>query len=51
MQAAVRMCGAGQEDEARELLRIAASYQAVEDKLGGYADEVKVWRIQRDVEG
>ncbi|WP_332847572.1 hypothetical protein [Pseudomonas lactucae] len=47
MQAAVRMSEAGQEDEARELLKIAASYQAVEDKLAGYADEVKARQINR----
>lgn len=47
MQAAVRMSEAGQEDEAKELLKIAASYQAVEDKLAGYADEVKAGQINR----
>lgn len=40
MQAAVRLSEDGQEDEARELLKIAASYQEVDDKLVGYADEV-----------
>ncbi|RTY77162.1 hypothetical protein [Pseudomonas veronii] len=48
MQAAVRMSEAGQEDEARELLKIAKSYQAVEDKLASYADEVKAGRIARE---
>ncbi len=47
MQAAVRLSESGQEDEARELLKIAASYQEVEDKLANYADEVKAGRIVR----
>ncbi|KRP69842.1 hypothetical protein [Pseudomonas lactis] len=47
MQAAVRLSEAGQEGEARELLKIAASYQDAEDKLAGYADEVKAGRIVR----
>ncbi|WP_426160171.1 hypothetical protein [Pseudomonas sp. TSRC2-2] len=47
MQAAVRLSEAGQEDEAKELLKIAASYQAVEDRLAGYADEVRDQRITR----
>lgn len=47
MQAAVRLSEDGQEDEARELLKIAASYQEVEDRLAGYADEVKAGQITR----
>lgn len=47
MQAAVRISNDGQEDDSRELLRIATSYQAMEDKLAGYADEVKVGKIVR----
>lgn len=47
MQAAVRISNAGQEDDSRELLRIAASYQVMEDKLAGYADEVKAGSIIR----
>ncbi|NIL20110.1 hypothetical protein [Pseudomonas sp. AN3A02] len=47
MQAAVRISAAGQEDDSRELLRIAASYQAVEDRMIGYADEVKAGQIIR----
>ena len=41
MRAAVKPSEAGQIDEARELLKIAASYQDVEYKLAGYADEVQ----------
>ena len=47
MQAAVKLSEAGQEAEAKELLKIAASYQAVEDRLAGYAEEVKAGRIVR----
>jgi hypothetical protein len=47
MQAAVKLSEAGQEDEAKELLRIAAGFQEAEDKLVGYAEEVKVGRISR----
>ena len=47
MQAAVRISEAGQEDEARELLKIAANYQAMEDTLAGYAGEVKAGMISR----
>ena len=47
MQAAVRLSEAGEEDEAKELLKIAASYQDAEDKLAGYADEVKAGRVVR----
>ncbi|WP_421549142.1 hypothetical protein [Pseudomonas sp. QD4] len=42
---AVRLSEAGQEDEAKELLKIAASYQEIEDKLAGYAGEMKAGRI------
>ncbi|GAA0416745.1 hypothetical protein GCM10008969_44890 [Pseudomonas veronii subsp. inensis] len=51
IQAAVRLSESGQEDEARELLKIAASYQEVEDRLTGYADEVKAGRIVRNKVG
>lgn len=47
MQAAVRLSEAGQEDEAKELLKISASYQEAEDKLAGYAEEVRVGTIAR----
>lgn len=51
MQAAVRLSEAGQEDEDRELLKIATSYQAVEDKLAAHADEVKAGHIKRSYSG
>jgi len=47
MQAAVRLSEIGQEDEAKELLRIAACFQEAEDKLAGYAEEVKSGQITR----
>ncbi|RON86786.1 hypothetical protein [Pseudomonas fluorescens] len=46
MQAAVRLSEAGHED-AKELLRIAAGFQETEDKLAGYAEEVKAGVILR----
>ncbi|UVK96482.1 hypothetical protein [Pseudomonas sp. B21-048] len=48
MQAAVRLSEAGREDEAKELLRIASSYQDIEDRLADYADEVRAGRIARE---
>ena len=47
MQAAVRLSEAGQEDEAKELMILALSYQAMEDTLAAYADEVKEGQINR----
>lgn len=47
MQAAVKLSEAGHEDEAKELLRIAAGFQEAEDKLAGYAEEVKSGQITR----
>jgi len=47
MQAAVRLSEAGHEDEARELMKIAAGFQETEDGLAGYADEVKTGVITR----
>lgn len=47
MQAAVKLSEAGQEDEAKELLKIAAGLQEAEDDLAGYAEEVKPGRIVR----
>ena len=47
MQAAVRLSESGQEDEAKELMILALSYQAMEDTLSGYADEVKAGSIVR----
>ncbi len=50
MQAAVKLSEAGQEDDARELIEIATRFQAVEDQMAGYADEVKDGRIIRTAE-
>ncbi|MGY2199057.1 hypothetical protein [Pseudomonas gingeri] len=47
IQAAMRLSEAGQEGEAKELLKIAADFQEAEDKLADYADEVKAGRIVR----
>lgn len=47
MQAAVKLSEAGQEDDARELIEIAMRFQAVEDKLAGYVEEVKEGRVSR----
>lgn len=44
---AKRLLAAGDEISADELMMIALSYQAMEDKLAGYADEVKVGQITR----
>jgi hypothetical protein len=46
-QAARKLSEAGQETEAEELLKIAVSFQEYEDKLAGYADEVKTGVITR----
>lgn len=45
-----RLLDAGDEIGAAELMKIALSYQAIEDNLESYAGEVKVGRIKRDVE-
>ena len=47
LQAARKLSEAGQEEEAEELLRIAVSFQETEDRLAGYADEVKAGVITR----
>ncbi|MNG38591.1 hypothetical protein D3C84_1263570 [compost metagenome] len=47
MQAAVRLSESGQEAEAKEVLKIAADFQEVEDRLVGYTEEVKAGRIVR----
>ncbi|WP_130908314.1 hypothetical protein [Pseudomonas sp. Sample_16] len=47
MQAAGKLSEAGHEDEAKELLRIAAGFQEAENKLAGYAEEVRGGRIIR----
>ncbi|MFJ2455294.1 hypothetical protein ACIOWK_26780 [Pseudomonas protegens] len=47
MEIAVKLATEGHEAEARELLLISAKFQEAEDKLEGYAEEVKVGRIVR----
>lgn len=47
MKMAIRLSDAGFEADARELLTIMASFQDTEDKLAGYAEEVKAGRIVR----
>ncbi|USW94203.1 hypothetical protein NHF39_23145 [Pseudomonas proteolytica] len=42
-----RMMAAGDEQGAMELMKIAMSLQETEDKLAGYADEVKAGQINR----
>lgn len=42
-----RIMAAGDEQGALELMRIAISLQETEDKLAGYAEEVKVGTIER----
>ncbi|AZE47329.1 hypothetical protein C4K04_1641 [Pseudomonas chlororaphis] len=44
---AVRLSEVGLETEARELLRMANSYQEIEDRLAAYSNEVKQGRIVR----
>ena len=47
MQAAVKLSEAGHEDDAQELIKIATRFQAVEDLMAGYAEEVKVGLVVR----
>lgn len=47
MQIATRLSEAGHEQEARELIEAALSFQKAEDKMEGYADEVKEGQIER----
>lgn len=51
MQIATRLSEAGHEQEARELIEAAISFQEAEDKLAGYADEVRVGRISWSITG
>ncbi|NMY22829.1 hypothetical protein [Pseudomonas sp. WS 5410] len=44
---AKRLLAAGDEQGANDLMKIALSLQEAEDKLAGYADEVKAGRIVR----
>ncbi|MEJ3661632.1 hypothetical protein WD277_11740 [Pseudomonas fragi] len=46
-----RLLDAGDEIGAAELMKIAVSYQAIEDKLASYADEVKGGVITRTSAG
>ncbi|KRP59054.1 hypothetical protein [Pseudomonas trivialis] len=50
MRIAERLSDAGFERDARELLTIIGSFPDAEDKLAGYADEVKASRISRSAE-
>ena len=45
-----RLLDAGDEIGVAELMKIALSYQAIEDKLVSYADEVKSGRVKRNAE-
>jgi len=47
MQAAVKLSESGHEDDAQELITIATRFQAVEELMAGYAEEVKAARIVR----
>ncbi|KTC63355.1 hypothetical protein AO262_29905 [Pseudomonas fluorescens ABAC62] len=47
---AKRLLAAGDEQGANDLMKIALSFQETEDKLAGYADEVKASRITRSAE-
>ncbi|AEK81723.1 hypothetical protein D3X12_24235 [Pseudomonas protegens] len=47
MQVATRLSEAGLEDDAQKLMKIALSFQEAEDRLEGYAEEVKVGRAAR----
>ncbi|MFK7699668.1 hypothetical protein [Pseudomonas caspiana] len=47
MKMAIRLSEAGFEADARALLMIIESFPDAEDKLVGYADEVKAGRIVR----
>ncbi len=47
MKMAVRLSEAGFEADAKELLTIIDGFPDAEDKLAGYADEVKAGRIVR----
>lgn len=45
-----RMMAAGDEQSAMELMKVAMSLQEAEDKLAGFADEVKAGQISRAAE-
>lgn len=44
---AKKLLDTGDEDGANELMKIALRYQDIEDKLEGYAEEVKTRRVAR----
>ncbi|WP_025126501.1 hypothetical protein [Pseudomonas sp. PH1b] len=46
-EVAKRLLAAGDEINADELMMIALSYQKIEDRLAGYAEEVKAGQINR----
>lgn len=47
MPAAVKLSEAEQEADAREQMKIATRFKAIEDLKVGYADEVKAVRVVR----
>ncbi|UVL53979.1 hypothetical protein LOY54_14310 [Pseudomonas sp. B21-032] len=47
---AKKLLAAGDEDGTNELMQIALRFQDVEDKLEGYAEEVKAGRVKRTKE-
>lgn len=50
MRIAERLSLAGNEADAQAVLRMCTVFHAGEDKLAGYADEVKASRISRSAE-
>lgn len=48
MRIAERLSLAGNEADAQAVLKMCAVFHAGEDRLAGYADEVKAGRIARD---
>lgn len=50
MRIAERLSLAGNEADAQAVLRMCTVFHAGEDKLAGYADEVKAARIKREAE-
>ena len=50
MKMAIRLSEAGFESDARELLAIIASFPDAEDKLNGYAEEIKTGHVTRTKE-
>ncbi|WP_253278790.1 hypothetical protein [Pseudomonas protegens] len=48
MQVATRFSEVGLDNDARILMKLSASFQDAEDKLAGYAEEVKTRQVKRD---